>query len=154
MTILRGVNAKEMGGFPVLLVKVGMAKLPLGNGGEYVRVAAGNLNTPEHLGGEKLYTLDEARDEIARRECSVIGHSYEKIVTFQGTPTALLCERCGDGWMVVREGNTERDKLRKHLRETIELYGERLRDSSHGKDSQLFWKGAKHALDALLPRLK
>lgn len=52
--------------------------------------------------GETLYTLTEARAEIARRECALHGHDFNIIcVTGSLDPVALVCERCGRTLQVV-----------------------------------------------------
>lgn len=50
---------------------------------------------------EDLYTLNEARREIARQECATHGHNLTVIATPTG-PTGLICDRhCGHpGWHV------------------------------------------------------
>jgi len=41
------------------------------------------------------YTLDEARRELARRECVALGHDWVVVTGGGGEPRLVLCERCG-----------------------------------------------------------
>jgi ribosomal protein S27AE len=52
---------------------------------------------------QKLYTLAEAREQLARAECVERGHSYvvHEVVGVDG-PDRVICGRCGRGWSVVR----------------------------------------------------
>jgi hypothetical protein len=58
--------------------------------------------------GEQRYTLDEARAELARRECEQLGHDWSMIaVRCTGeageAPVAITCERrCGHAGFDVR----------------------------------------------------
>lgn len=65
-----------------------------------------------HLGDtvhheEPLYTLTEAQDELARRQCRTDGHDFRIIHTRShddpaGTPVGVTCDRCQTHWDVVR----------------------------------------------------
>ena len=48
------------------------------------------------------YTLEEARRELARRECTFLGHDLQIIYEGLGEPKQIVCERgCGHpGWTV------------------------------------------------------
>jgi len=51
--------------------------------------------------GDGLYTLEEARREMARRECAGFGHDLD--IVYQGAePVRLVCGRgCGHrGWTI------------------------------------------------------
>ena len=52
--------------------------------------------------GEKLFTLEEAKKEIARIECKYYGHDYD-IVCSYSAPQHLFCNRCHAHWRVVSE---------------------------------------------------
>lgn len=49
--------------------------------------------------GERTFTLDEAREELARRECSEDGHDWE-VITVRvvceafDRPVSVVCRRC------------------------------------------------------------
>jgi hypothetical protein len=44
---------------------------------------------------QKTYTLEEARRELARRECEHHGHSWDVISTIGAGPEAVVCTQCG-----------------------------------------------------------
>ena len=48
---------------------------------------------------QKRYTLEEAKAEIARRQCAQEGHYYN-VLTTHGTnaPVSVICDRCGQSW--------------------------------------------------------
>jgi hypothetical protein len=50
---------------------------------------------------EQRYTLEEAQELLARRECAIHGHSYS-IICIDGinAPTAVQCDKCGETWKV------------------------------------------------------
>lgn len=47
------------------------------------------------MSAEKTYTLDEAREELARRECTFHGHDWDIVSRADGVPIAIICGRCG-----------------------------------------------------------
>lgn len=53
---------------------------------------------------EPRYTLDEARRELARRECGYHGHDYETTVRPNHEPVTFFCNRCGKTWGATRLG--------------------------------------------------
>ncbi|MBG0818723.1 hypothetical protein [Planomonospora sp. ID82291] len=58
---------------------------------------------------ERLWTLEEARAELVRRECRT-GHDLTTVTanTLQPhDPVALLCERCGKRWPVGEPASRE-----------------------------------------------
>jgi ribosomal protein S27AE len=44
------------------------------------------------------YTLEQARIELARRECAAAGHDFNIISTGAGDPVKIVCGRCGKRW--------------------------------------------------------
>ena len=51
---------------------------------------------------ERKYTLAEAERELARRECSMIGHSLTEIIAAgSADPVRVVCSRCAMSWKVV-----------------------------------------------------
>jgi hypothetical protein len=66
-------------------------------GDEQKRQAAGGVVTDE-----RKYTLSEARQELARRECVEHGHDWH-VVLMLGTnvPYSVACDRCGQIHVVV-----------------------------------------------------
>lgn len=49
------------------------------------------------MSDEPRYTLEEAKLEIARRQCAMNGHDFELVMQIgKAWPTAILCERCGE----------------------------------------------------------
>ncbi|MBT2226269.1 hypothetical protein [Nonomuraea sp. NEAU-A123] len=93
----------EAGPFPMTAMPPVMA-IPIGEHG-------GKLLIPERLAaeGEPLYTLGEARLELAQRECSLTGHTIEVIVDGRGEVTGIVCSnRCGHrGWRVTPIGDVD-----------------------------------------------
>ncbi|WP_433357777.1 hypothetical protein ACQP25_44365 (plasmid) [Microtetraspora malaysiensis] len=58
-------------------------------------------SAPAEPAGPKLYTLEEARAEMARRECTAHGHDFEHIIdTRTADPVRLFCPRCKTTWTV------------------------------------------------------
>lgn len=53
---------------------------------------------------ERVYTLDEAKDELARKECARNGHDYRVISTKTfggaGRPLSVVCDECGEHWKI------------------------------------------------------
>lgn len=47
---------------------------------------------------EPRYTLDEAEEVFAARECDLHGHDFEFLVSGAGDLTGMLCGRCGQRW--------------------------------------------------------
>jgi hypothetical protein len=78
--------------------------IPIGESG-------GAMLIPERLAadGEQLYTLGDARAELARRECALAGHSVEVVVDGRGEVTGLFCSnRCGHrGWRASPIGDVD-----------------------------------------------
>lgn len=64
------------------------------------------VNKAGHDGphGPLLYTLEEARFELARRECLRSGHSFDVVYTVIDVPLCITCSNCGDSYQVVRSG--------------------------------------------------
>lgn len=57
---------------------------------------------------EELYTLDEARTELRRRECVFNGHSLMPLVYLNETILSIICGNCSKYWDVVDpDGATE-----------------------------------------------
>lgn len=57
---------------------------------------------PQSSGGER-FTLEEARLELAKQECSRYGHSYDVVVSMGSDgPTTIQCDRCGKAWDVLQ----------------------------------------------------
>lgn len=47
--------------------------------------------------------LEDARRELARRECLMTGHDYNVIDTLgEEGPSDIVCSRCGRVWHVTR----------------------------------------------------
>ncbi|MEZ0076363.1 hypothetical protein [Planotetraspora sp. GP83] len=69
----------------------------------------GHASEPPHQGdgggrpGPKLFTLDQARQELAQRECAEFGHDVTVMLDGWGQPSRLVCDRpCGHpGWVVL-----------------------------------------------------
>lgn len=54
-------------------------------------------------GDETLFTLKEAKLELARRECALEGHYFVVMQTIGvDAPTSVVCDRCGQTWGVIR----------------------------------------------------
>lgn len=51
---------------------------------------------------EQVYTLAEAGEEIARRQCLLSGHSWQVIET-SVQPITVICSRCGKSHQVVKD---------------------------------------------------
>lgn len=49
---------------------------------------------------DRIYTLDEAVDELRLRECKERGHDIEQLTDGTGEPLALVCALCGRKWKV------------------------------------------------------
>lgn len=50
---------------------------------------------------EQRYTLNEARRELAKAECTVHGHDWDVVQQFGEGPIAIVCSRCGKSHRVV-----------------------------------------------------
>lgn len=47
---------------------------------------------------EPTYTLNEAREELARRQCAAGGHDFETVLNGCGEPVQMFCSNaCGRG---------------------------------------------------------
>jgi hypothetical protein len=55
---------------------------------------------------DEMYSLDDARAELLRRECAAEGHDYEVIAVRTlgnaGHPIDVRCTRCGQHWPIPR----------------------------------------------------
>lgn len=49
---------------------------------------------------QKRYTLEEAKLELARRDCTVLGHDFEHVTDSGNNPTRVVCARCLAYWRV------------------------------------------------------
>jgi len=49
----------------------------------------------------RRYSLDEARRELARRECAMLGHDWAIVERLGGWPGSVICERCAESHHVV-----------------------------------------------------
>lgn len=68
------------------------------------------------MSDRQRYTLDEARRELARRECAMHGHDVETILIVQtGQPRLLLCARCGQSWDVAPHVDRDKDGQRLYV---------------------------------------
>lgn len=54
---------------------------------------------PEIYVDDRRYTLDEARAELARRQCEIEGHDLEIVLTAY-EPTGAVCSRCAASWKI------------------------------------------------------
>ncbi len=52
---------------------------------------------------EPTYTLDQAKRELDRRECTQHGHDFDVIVTGGGDVARVICARCGASWVTSPE---------------------------------------------------
>lgn len=85
---------------------------------------------------EPTYTLDEAKRELARRECALQGHDFDVVVDLN-EPARFYCSRCGTSWAVQQPTTTTDDELLEAARAALEPFaesvaqipeGERMRD--------------------------
>ncbi len=67
---------------------------------------------------EQLYTLDEARAELARQACNQDGHDYSvvavKSLAEAGEPCGVRCDRCHSYWPI---GQTQEAESQQTLRD-------------------------------------
>lgn len=52
------------------------------------------------VGDESLYTMREAKRQLALEECAFHGHDW-RVILARFVPTAIICERCGRSHEVV-----------------------------------------------------
>ncbi|PRX91964.1 hypothetical protein CLV72_11237 [Allonocardiopsis opalescens] len=53
------------------------------------------------------YTLREARQELARRECNANGHDFTPITpAYSPDPVRFVCGNCGRSWQVTEAQTT------------------------------------------------
>lgn len=52
------------------------------------------------MSDEPKYTLEEARQVMARRECAMHGHDFDVLQKMGGEPYMVLCSRCGRSWQL------------------------------------------------------
>ena len=62
---------------------------------------------PVHGIPSRRYTLDEARRELARRECAADGHAWDVVTGSGARPILLFCDRCHRSWSVGQEKSGE-----------------------------------------------
>jgi hypothetical protein len=55
---------------------------------------------------EKLYTLDEAKTELRKRECDYKGHMIVEAYDTDGELAKIFCDNCGRNWTVVDPDGT------------------------------------------------
>jgi hypothetical protein len=71
---------------------------------------------------DQKYTLDEARRELAIRECGMQGHDYDVLVVLgSNEPQCVLCRRCGESWSI--DHNSESTGLRGFPPEVRKMLG-------------------------------
>lgn len=52
--------------------------------------------------GEPLFTLQQAKLELAKQECAIHGHDFDVLSTvLSSDPRQVLCSRCSQTWKVV-----------------------------------------------------
>lgn len=69
--------------------------------GPHVMAAKAGKEGPE----EKLYTLEEAKKELAKKHCEVVGHDYHVVDNRPlkypaGKPVFIRCTNCTETWSV------------------------------------------------------
>lgn len=54
------------------------------------------------MADEQRFTLEEARQELARQDCLADGHDFDVVATFasDGAPAYVTCSRCARSWAV------------------------------------------------------
>lgn len=52
------------------------------------------------MSDQPVYTFDEWRVLMARRECATHGHDFDVLQKMGGEPYMVLCGRCGQKWSV------------------------------------------------------
>lgn len=74
------------------------------------RAALGNTPATCVNTASRTYTLEEARRELARKECSTHGHAWDVIGGLDGIPRRVLCTTCGASYRVVPDTPTHEQR--------------------------------------------